>query len=159
MAKRYKVIKYTRRSKSGVFEYDLVLDLTRFGSQISKAQYELDSMVMTSMVPFMPMQTGLFIDITRAMSASYAGTGKVIAGAPPFGRFLYEGKTMVDEVTGSTWARKGARKVVVSQYSGKTNAKPYLTYARGRSSHWFDEAKEKDAAKWIAKVKKTGGGG
>jgi hypothetical protein len=93
------------------------------------------------------------------MSASYAGTGKVIAGAPPFGRFLYEGKTMVDEVTGSPWARKGARKVLVSQYSGKTNAKPNLTYSRGRSSHWFEKAKEKDGGKWIAKVKKTGGGG
>ena len=159
MAERYKVIKYTRRAKSGVFEYDLVLDLTRFGPQLSKAQYELDSMVMTSMVPFMPMRTGQFINVTRAMSASYAGTGKVIAGAPPFGRFLYEGKTMVDEVTGSPWARKGVRKVLVSQYSGRTNASPNLTYSGGRSSHWFEKAKEKDANKWIAKVKKTGGGG
>ena len=138
----------------------MVLDLTRFGPQLSKAQYELDSMVMTSMVPFMPKQTSLFINITRAMSASYAGTGKVIAAAPPFGRFLYEGKTMVDEATGSPWARRGARKVLVSQYSGKTNARPNLTYSsRGRSSHWFEKAKERDANKWIAKAKKTGGGG
>lgn len=158
MAKRYKVIKYSRKSRSGVFEYDMVLDLTRFGPQLSKAQYELDSMVMTSMVPFMPMQTGQFINITRAMSASYAGTGKVIAAAPPFGRFLYEGKAMVDKTTGSPWARKGAKKVLVSQYAGKTNAREHLTYANGRTSHWFEKAKERDAKKWIAKVKSTGGG-
>lgn len=159
MAKQYKVIKYTRKSKSGIFEYDMVLDLSRFGQQISRAQYELDSMVMTDMVPLMPMETGLFIDITKAMSASYAGTGVVVAAAPPMGRFLYEGKTMVDEKTGSPWARKGARKVLVSQYSGKTNAKANLTYANGRQSHWFEKAKEQHAREWIAQVKKTAGGG
>ena len=137
----------------------MVLDLTRFGPQLEKAQYDLDSMVMTDMTPFMPMETGQFINVTKAMSAAYAGTGTVVAAAPPFGRFLYEGKTMVDELTGSPWARRGARKVLVSQYSGKTNARPNLTYARGRQSHWFEEAKKQNAKKWIAKTKKTAGGG
>lgn len=159
MAAKYKILKYTRKLKSGVFEYDMVLDLTRFGPQISKAQYELDSMVMTDMVPYMPMETGTFINVTRALSASYAGTGKVVAAAPPMGRFLYEGKTMVDEKTGSPWARKGARKVLVSQYSGKTNANPNLTYSHGRQSHWFEEAKRLHAREWIAKTKQTAGGG
>ena len=158
MAEKYRVIKYSRKSKSGIFEYDLVLDLTRFGPQISRAQYKLDSMVMADMVPLMPMQTGTFINVTKAMSAAYAGTGKVVAAAPPMGRFLYEGKTMVDEKTGSPWARKGTRKVLVSQYSGKTNAQPNLTYTRGQS-HWFEEAKERKSKKWIAHVKKTAGGG
>lgn len=158
MPARYKVIKYSRKLKSGVFEYDMVLDLTRFGPQISKAQFELDSMVMSDMIPLMPMQTGQFINVTKAMSATYAGTGKVVAAAPPMGRFLYEGKTMVDEKTGSPWARKGARKVLVSQYGGKTNAQPNLTYTRGQS-HWFEEAKERKSKKWIAHVKKTAGGG
>ena len=159
MAKQFRVIKYTREKKSGIFEYDLVLDLTRFGPQLSKAQYELDSMVMDDMVPYMPMQTGQFINVTKAMSASYAGTGRVVAGAPPFGRFLYEGNTMVDEKTGSPWARKGARKVTVSQYSGKTNAQAKLTYSNGRESHWFEKAKEQHGKAWVAKVKKTAGGG
>lgn len=159
MAAKYKVLKYTRKTKSGIFEYDMVLDLTRFGPQLSKAQYELDSMVMTDMTPYMPMETGMFVNVTKAMSASYAGTGRVVAAAPPFGRFLYEGKTMVDEVTGSPWARKGAKKVLVSQYSGKTNASPNLTYANERTSHWFEKAKEQNANKWIAHVKKTAGGG
>ena len=159
MSGKYRIIKYTRKSKSGIFEYDMVLDLTRFGPQISRAQYELDSMVMTNMVPYMPMESGQFINVTKAMSAAYAGTGRVVAAAPPFGRFLYEGKTMVDEKTGSPWARKGGRKVLVSQYSGKTNARPNLTYANGRTSHWFEKAKEVHGKEWIAKTKKTAGGG
>ena len=40
----------------------------------------------------MPMQTGQFINVTKAMSAAVAGTGKVVAAAPPMGCFLYEGK-------------------------------------------------------------------
>lgn len=151
-----KRIRYVRDGE--ILGIDMDIDLSRFYDQYSRAQFELDSMVMTDMVPYMPMETGLFIDITRAMSAAVAGTGKVVAAAPPMGRFLYEGKTMVDEKTGSPWARKGARKVLVSQYSGKTNAKPNLTYAHGRQSHWFEEAKKQHGKQWIAKTKRTAGG-
>lgn len=151
-----KRIRYVRDGE--ILGIDMDIDLSRFYDQYSRAQFELDSMVMTDMVPYMPMETGLFIDITRAMSAAVAGTGKVVAAAPPMGRFLYEGKTMVDEKTGSPWARKGARKVVVSQYAGKTNAKPNLTYAHGRKSHWFEEAKKQHGKQWIAKTKRTAGG-
>lgn len=151
-----KRFRYTR--KDNVFEIDMLIDLDRFDEQFSRAQFELDSMVMTDMVPYMPMETGLFIQITRAMSAAVAGTGKVVAAAPPSGRFLYEGKTMVDEKTGSPWARKGARKVLVSQYAGKTNAKPNLTYTHGRQSHWFEAAKKQHGGQWISKTKRTAGG-
>lgn len=151
-----KRIRYERDGE--ILRIDMDIDLSRFYDQYSRAQFELDSMVMTDMVPYMPMETDLFIDITRAMSAAVAGTGKVVAAAPPMGRFLYEGKTMVDEKTGSPWARKGARKVLVSQYSGKTNAKPNLTYAHGRQSHWFEEAKKQHGKQWIAKTKRTAGG-
>jgi hypothetical protein len=151
-----KRIRYVRDGE--ILGIDMDIDLSRFYDQYSRAQFELDSMVMTDMVPYMPMEKGLFIDITRAMSAAVAGTGKVVAAAPPMGRFLYEGKTMVDEKTGSPWARKGARKVLVSQYTGKTNAKPNLTYAHGRQSHWFEEAKEQNGKQWIAKTKRTAGG-
>lgn len=164
MAKTFKVIKYTRKTKSGVFEYDMVLDTSRFGKQLSRAQFALDVMVMNDMLPYMPMDTGQFINVTRAMSASIAGTGKVVAAAPPFGRFLYEGKTMVDEKTGSPWARKGARKVLVSQYTAKSiKASPNLDFSTGANPdaqpHWFEVAKEKHGSRWIAKTKKTGGGG
>lgn len=149
---------YERDGK--VTNIDVDVDLSRFLKQFNRAQYELDSMVMNSMVPFMPQQSGAFIDVTRGMSAALAGTGTVVAAAPPMGRFLYEGKTMVDIETGSPWARKGAKKVLVSEYSGKTNASPNLTYSNKKATaHWFDTAKEKDGKKWVSAVKKTAGGG
>lgn len=151
-------LRYTRKDSGTVFEIDMLIDLSRFDQKYSRAQYELDSMVMTDMVPYMPMETGQFIAVTKAMSAAVAGTGRVVAAAPPMGRFLYEGKTMVDEKTGSPWARKGAKKVLVSQYSGKTNARPNLTYSHGRKSHWFEEAKKQNLDQWVQKVKETVGG-
>ena len=94
------------------------LNMDRFSKQYQEAQYLLDGMVMDSMIEFMPMISGDFIDRTRVKSTSMQGTGFVCAAAAPYGRFLYFGKTMVDPATGSTWARHDAEKVLVSQYSG-----------------------------------------
>ena len=139
------------------------VDLSRFNKQYGRAQWLLDNQIMTDMIPFMPMQTGTFINVTRGLSAAIAGTGKVYAAAPPMGRYLYEGKTMVDELTGSPWARKAARKVLVSQYRGRTNAREKLDYSKaahpGATSHWFDAAKKAYGKKWILKARQTAGGG
>lgn len=139
------------------------LNLSRFEEQFQRAQYFLDSQVMTDMVPYMPMQTGSFINLTKARSAAIAGSGRVVAAAPPYGRFLYKGKVMVDENTGSTWARKGAKKVLVSQYTGKTNAKENLEFSRAANPdaqpEWFEAAKERHRKTWIKDTKRIAGGG
>lgn len=123
----------------------------RFSKQYEKAQYKLDSAVMNSMVPFMPMQTGTFINLTRAASAALAGTGRVVAAANPQGRFLYGGKVMVDPLTGSPWARKGAKKVVTERD---------LKYGNPKATpRWFETAKKKDCKNWVKMVKSTAGGG
>lgn len=144
-------------------DIQITLNMYRFERQFQRAQYQLDGAVMNSMVPFMPMITGSFINVTRAASASVQGDGKVYAAYGPNGRFLYEGKTMVDESTGSTWARRGAKKVLVSEYGGKTNTKPDLVYTKQAhpkaQSHWFDPAKKQDGKRWVKDVKKTAGGG
>lgn len=163
MSKRYKILKRTKYSakvSNNGADIQFHLDLSRFEGQFQKAQYELDSMIMTSMVPIMPMQSGSFINVTRGMSAALAGSGKVVAAAAPMGRFLYEGKTMVDPVTGSPYARPGAKKVLVSQFAGKTSARENLTYGRpGATSHWFEKAKKRHGDDWIRKVKRVAGGG
>lgn len=130
------------------------IDLDRFEKQFNEAQYLLDSMVMDSMVRFMPMQTGTFINVTRAMSSAIAGTGKVYAAAPPMGRFLYEGLVMVDPVTLSPFARKGVKKVV-------TDRKLVLNaHAHPEAQdHWFDAAAKADGKRWVVKVKRKAGGG
>lgn len=129
---------------------DIKVDMSRIEDNFNKAQYDLDSAIMTSMEPFMPMQSGQFISVTKEMSAAVAGTGQVVAAAPPSGRFLYEGQAMVGVKSRSAWAKKGEKK----ETTGKT-----LTYARGRTSKWFDKAKAKDGDNWVRLVKKTAGGG
>lgn len=139
------------------------VDLSRFDKQYQKAQYGLDGDVMNSMLPFMPMQEGSFINVTRGASAAIQGTGQVYAAYGPAGRFLYEGKTMVSEVTGSTWARLGERKVLVSQYSGQTKAKDDLVFNKtahpDAQAHWYDAAKARDSKTWVKNAKKNAGGG
>lgn len=132
-------------------DIEMRINLSRFEKQFEEAQYALDSMVMEDMVPYMPHQTGTFINVTRAMSAALAGSGKVVAAAPPMGRFLYEGKVMVDPVTGSPWARAGAKKIVTDRD---------LKYGNPKATpHWYDTAKEKHGKTWIREVKKIAGGG
>lgn len=138
----------------GTLSIDANIDLGRIERNIEKAQYFLDSQVMTDMVPYMPMQTGNFIQRTRAMSAAIAGSGKVVAAAPPMGRFLYEGKVMVGVDSRSPFARYGEKKVVTDrdlQYS--TAAHPKV------EKKWFDAAKRDHGSDWVRMAKKVAGGG
>ena len=154
MAKQIKKLNYQFKYKNRTIEGVMKIDLGRFEGQYSRAQYLLDSMVMDSMVPYMPMQTSTFINVTRGMSQSIAGSGKVVAAAPPMGGFLYEGKVMIGERTLSAFAAKAEKKIVTErdlQYS--RHAHPNVT------DHWFDTAKARNGEYWIAGVKKIGGGG
>lgn len=125
------------------------VDMSRLERNFNEAQYELDNAIMTSMETFMPERKGQFIAITKGMSAALAGTGVVVAAAPPMGRFLYEGNAMVGIRSRSAWAKKGEKK----ETTGKK-----LSYTRG-GPHWFDKAKEKDSDNWVELVQKTIGGG
>lgn len=163
---RYKLLgryRYTKEWKAkgrDDFDVELEIDLGRFQGQYSRAQYRLDSMVMNSMKPFMPRQSGTFINVTKGMSAAIAGSGKVVAAAPPMGRFLYEGKGMVDVMTGSPYARDDACKMLASQYAAKTNAKENLSYSSpGAVAKWFETAKRRDKDAWVRAVKRIAGGG
>lgn len=141
----------------------LDLSLDRLEKQFQRAQYDLDSTIMTDMEVFMPKQDGTFVNATKAMSAAIAGSGRVVAAAPPFGRFLYYGKTMVDIETGSPFARPAAKKVLVSQFGGKTAAKENLDLSRGinprAQAEWFEVAKKYYGKVWLRKAKKIAGGG
>lgn len=139
------------------------IDLSRFDKQYQRAQYGLDGDVMNSMIPFMPMQQGTFVQVTQAASIAVQGTGKVYAAFGPSGQFLYKGKTMVSEVTGSPWAKLGERKVLVSQYGGQTKSREDLVYNKTAhpeaQAYWFDAAKIRDVKVWVKNAKKNAGGG
>ena len=159
MAKKRKMIakiKYSYRKEDAGRDatIELDVDLSRFEKQYGKAQFILDNAVMTSMVPYMPHRTGTFINVTKAMSAAIAGSGTVVAAAPPMGRFLYEGKVMVDPETGSPWARPGAKKIVTEkELNYDATEHPKVT------DHWFETAKKNHGKSWIKAVKKEAGGG
>lgn len=151
---------------SGDLTLDANIDLGRVEENIQKAQFFLDAQVMTDMVPYMPMQTGNFIARTRAMSAAIAGSGKVVAAAPPMGRYLYMGKAMVDSETGKGPAkievspgeyilrfRKGAKLIATDrdlEFSKAANPKV--------QKKWFDAAKRDHGKAWVKQAKKIAGG-
>lgn len=139
------------------------VDFARFEKQYTKAQYKLDTTVMTHMIPYMPKVTGLFINVTKAMSDACAGSGMVVAAAPPYGRYLYYGKTMVSPSTGSAYAAFGEKKVLVSEFQGKTSAKEDLDYNKSANpdaqAEWFEAAKQAHGKNWVAMAKKIAGGG
>lgn len=168
MPKKIKMLKKTHYNHKISPDARLELDLSRFEKQFQDAQFALDSMVMTSMQPYMPHQTGTFINVTKAQSAALAGSGTVVAGAAPMGRFLYEGKKMVDSKTGKgpmkipvdpggefVWRyRKGAKLKATNQplnYDSSHN--PNVT------DHWFDAAKAKDGDNWVKVAKSIAGRG
>lgn len=127
-------------------DYDANWIVGRF----KRAQFILDTQVMLDMETRMPRQTGQFIQLTKARSASYAGQGLVYAGAPPFGHFLYVGKVMVDPVTGSPWARKGVQKVYTDR--------DLRFWYPGAVPHWFEVAKAEHVQDWVRLVGETIGG-
>lgn len=154
MAEKIKHLLRTSIIKGNVH---LDIDLSRYDKRFADAQSALDSRIMTDMMPFMPMDTGQFIDITRAQSAAMAGSGKVVAAAPPMGRMLYMGKKMVDSATGKgprkiptgpgefVWRYRSGAKLVATDIPLKFNtaAHPQVT------DHWFDATKEKHLDEWV----------
>ncbi len=121
---------------------------------IRYAQFFLDTEVMTCMKPYMPRVTGTFSNLTETRSRAWAGTGKVCAGAPPYGRYLYYGKKMVDSLTG-----KGPMKIETSpgefilRYKLGARLKPTdkplrYTYPMARPE-WFEVAKANFLQNWI----------
>ena len=135
------------------------INMNRFGEQFNRAQFWLDSQVMTDMVPLMPHVTGTFINQTRQRSAAMAGTGRVCAAAPPHGRYLYMGKVMVDRKTG-----KGPRNIpgIGPRFMKGAILKATdrnLTYSNPRTvPKWFDEAKRIHGQQWVKGVKDIAGG-
>lgn len=61
----------------------------------------------------------------------------------PYARFLYYGKLMIDPKTGSSWATKGATKVV----TGKDLNISQTVHGKAQS-HWFEASKAQNLEKW-----------
>ena len=122
---------------------------------INRAQFALDERVMQDMMPFMPADTGSFIQLTEARSHAYAGSGTVCAGVAPMGRYLYEGKVMVDEEGRGATPMDIDGQIIFRFRKGAilhATDKP-LTYSKhmnpNAGDHWFDKAKKQNLKDWI----------
>ena len=121
------------------------IKLSRFSRQFAEAQWWLGEQVLAGCKPFMPYQTG---NLIQRSYTEKNGARVVFPG--PYARFQYFGKVMVDPVTGSPWARKGAKKVLTERP---------LKYSQPQATdHWFEEAKKRYGDSWIEGAKKIAGG-
>ena len=152
-SKKIEALKYTGNFTMIDGDLRIKVDYKRFYDQFKRAQRQLDFDIMNDMVPYMPMDTGNFINLTRQESTALAGSGEVVAGHAPYGRFLYYGKLMIDPMTGSSRAPWLGTKVVKVPEVELAFSNPKAV------PMWFEEAKKHYAADWIRKAKKTAGGG
>ena len=135
------------------------VSMDRINRNLDRAQFWLDNQIMEDMSPLMPMNEGNFINATKAKSRSLAGSGVVVAGIGPMGRYLYEGKVMVDEETG-----KGPRNIPGVGLRFRKGAKLVetnrpLTYSNPSARpEWFEVAKKKHVKEWVDGVKEKVGG-
>lgn len=120
--------------------------LNRFSRQFQQAQYRLGEMVLQDCKLYMPIRTG---SLQQRSHTEGGGVRVVFPG--PYAAFQYGGLVMVDPVTGSPWARPGAKKVLTDRplkYSSPT-----------ATAHWFDTAKARHGSFWVSETKRIGGGG
>lgn len=126
--------------------FRIEISLDRFSRQFAEAQQWLGDRVLEDCKAYMPHLTG---NLQQRSHTENGGKQVIFSG--PYGRFQYGGKVMVDPVTGSPWARKGAKKVLTDR--------PLKYSSPQATDHWFDTAKAQHGEYWIAGVKQRAGGG
>lgn len=102
-----------------------------------KVEEQLAVQVMKDTDKFVPALTGSLVQRTHIEN------GNTIVYPGPYARFLYYGKVMIYEPTGSTWAPKGEHKVVTGRdLIMQKSMHPLAT------SHWFEVSKAANLEKW-----------
>ena len=155
--KKMKKFNVSKTSKG----FKLTLDYTPLGIKLDKAQDALDAAVWDSVQKRMPVDTGILKNQTDSINASTRGEVYLYPPNSDYGHYQYEGKTMVDPVTGKAFSRPGVEKVYVKDYKGEipTTAPENLTYGQEKAvPHWGEVAIREDSNKWLEVVKKAIGG-
>ena len=102
-----------------------------------KAEHVVAIQVQKDTSPYVPALTG---DLDRRTRVD--GPNVIYPG--PQSRYLYYGKLMVDPATGSSYAPKGATKVLTDK--DLVFNKAMHTQAQ---SHWFEASKAENLRKWV----------
>lgn len=103
----------------------------------TKAEHIVAIQAQKDTSPFVPFLTGSLDQRTRV-------DGNEIIYPGPYARFLYYGKVMVDPGTGSTYAKKGATKVLTDK-----NIEFNKAGHNQAQSYWFEASKAENLEKWI----------
>lgn len=106
-------------------------------SAADKAEHAVAIQVQKDTSPYVPALTGSLDQRTRV-------EGDAVIYPGPYARYLYYGKLMVDPETGSSYAQKGATKVLTDKDLVFNKA----MHSQAQS-HWFDASKAENLEKWI----------
>ena len=115
----------------------------RLRDNVPKAEHAVAVQIQKDTEPYVPARTLSLSNRTQVRGNSIIYPG-------PYARFLYYGKVMVGEETGSTWAKKGETKVVTEK-----NLDIKQTVHKNAQSHWFEASKAQNLDKWISVEKKA----
>jgi hypothetical protein len=124
-------------------KFTLDLNLSGLEQNFAKAQDMLCNQIIADATPFVPFRQGAL-----SISATVENDDEIVY-TPPYSRFQYMGRVMVDS-RGSTWARKYGKKFVTAR-----KLKYDKTTHPLASSHWYEKAEEIHKNEWIDLVKKV----
>ena len=112
-------------------------DLDSILPSVNKIEQTLADQIMKDTDKFVPALTGSLTQRTHV-------DGSTIVYPGPYARFLYYGKVMIYEPTGSTWAPKGEHKVVTGR-----DLVMHTTMHAQATSHWFEVSKAQNMERWL----------
>ena len=112
-----------------------VRNLVRLKS--ARAEKIVAEQIMKDTDKYLPARTGSLMQRTHI-----EGSNQIVYPGP-YARFLYYGKVMIYEPTGSTFAPKGEHKIVTDR-----DLVMHQTMHRLATSHWFEVSKAQNQEKW-----------
>lgn len=122
-------------------KFTIHTDLSRIGPMLrdasNKAQHAVAIQAQKDTSPYVPA-------LTRSLDRRTRVDENQIIYPGPYARYLYYGKLMVDPATGSSYAPKGATKVLTDKN---------LVFNKAMHSqaqdHWFEASKAENMGKWL----------
>lgn len=110
---------------------------SRMANASEQAKHAMAVQMAKDTEPYVPARTKSLANRTQV-------DGDTIIYPGPYARFLYNGKLMIDPKTGSSYAQKGATKVVTG-----TDLNISTAVHSKAQSHWFEASKAENVKKWV----------
>lgn len=115
----------------------------RIDAGCSKTEHALAYQILKDTADYVPASNEM------SLSNRSVVRGNMVIYPGPYARYLYYGKLMVDPMTRSSYARKGATKVLADKDLVFTKEKHHDAQA-----FWFEASKAQNGDKWVKKAAK-----